>query len=211
MAVDPAIPLRADAQRNRDQIIAAARTIFVGQGPDTPMEEIARAAGVGVGTLYRRFPDRETLIREVARDNFARVLAVARASIEEEPSYWDALVRFVRFCQELRLSLHLSVISEQAGAIIRDDPETERFRRLLLIDLDHMVKGAQAEDRLRPDVGTGDVAMLFLLLMRQLPTKLTAIENAMDRCLALVFDSLRIHPGHTPLPGRPITHDDFLR
>ena len=54
--------LRADARRNRDRIIAAARTAFAEQGTDVPMEEIARAAGVGVGTLYRRFPDRDSLI-----------------------------------------------------------------------------------------------------------------------------------------------------
>src|SRR4051812_45368611 len=88
MAVDPGTPLRADARRNRDQIVAAARTIFVAQGPNAPMEEIARSAGVGVGTLYRRFPDRKTLIREVAQDSFARALAEARASIEEEPTAW---------------------------------------------------------------------------------------------------------------------------
>jgi AcrR family transcriptional regulator len=59
MTVDSATVLQADARRNRDQILAAAKERFAAQGPDVPMEEIARAAGVGVGTLYRRFPDRE--------------------------------------------------------------------------------------------------------------------------------------------------------
>src|SRR5690606_40530256 len=57
--------LRADARRNRDRIIAAARTAFAEQGTDVPMEEIACAAGVGAGTLYRRFPDRDSLILAV--------------------------------------------------------------------------------------------------------------------------------------------------
>jgi AcrR family transcriptional regulator len=210
MAVDPATPLRADARRNRDQILAAARTIFVAQGPDAPMEEIARSAGVGVGTLYRRFPDRETLIREVALDSFTRALTEAKDSIEEEPTAWDALVRFVRFSQELRLSIHLAMISAQAGAIIRDDPTTERFRQVLLSDLDRMVKGAQAEGQVRPDVGTGDVAMLFVLLMRQLPDKFDNIEGAADRCMALMLDGLRAQPG-SQLPSRAITCDDLLR
>ena len=210
MAVDPGTPLRADARRNRDQIIAAARTIFVEQGPDVPMEEIARAAGVGVGTLYRRFPDRETLIREVALDSFTRAMAETRASIEEEPTAWDALVRFVRYSRELRLSVHLAMISAQAGAIIGGDPATDRFRRVLLADLDHMVKGAQAEGRLRPDVGTGDVAMLLVLLMRQLPSKFDTIEGAAERCMALMLDGLCAQPG-SPLPNRAITGDDLLR
>jgi AcrR family transcriptional regulator len=210
MAVDPGTPLRADAKRNRDQIIAAARTIFVEQGPDVPMEEIARAAAVGVGTLYRRFPDREALIREVALDSATRALAEVRSSIEEEPTSWDALVRFVRYSSELRLSIHLTMISAQAGAIIRDDSATEGLRRTLLADLDHMVKGAQAEGQVRPDIGTGDVALLLVLLIRQLPDTLDDIEGAAERCMALMLDGLRARPG-SPLPNRPISCEDLLR
>ncbi|WNV85779.1 helix-turn-helix domain-containing protein [Umezawaea sp. Da 62-37] len=209
MAVDSGMPLRADARRNRDQIIAAARTIFVEQGPDAPMEEIARAAGVGVGTLYRRFPDRESLIREVAGDSLARAVTEARASIDEEPTCWAALVRFIGFSHELRLSLHLAMISTQAGAIIRDDPTTEQYRQVLLTDLDRMVTGAQAEGEVRSDIGTGDVAMLFVLLMRRLPNKLEEIEGAAERCMALMLDGLRARPG-SRLPSRPITYDDLL-
>src|SRR5881227_3330880 len=91
MTADPDTTLRADARRNRDQILAAARSIFAAQGPEVPMEEIARAAGVGVGTLYRRFPDRDALIRAVAVENFERVLTDARAAAKEEPSAWLAL------------------------------------------------------------------------------------------------------------------------
>src|SRR5690349_16231486 len=87
--------LRADARRNREQIIAAAKKMFLEFGPDVPMEEIARGAGVGVGTLYRRFPDREALIRAVARDNFEVVLAEARTVAAEEPSAWQAIVRLL--------------------------------------------------------------------------------------------------------------------
>jgi len=56
MAADPDTRMRADARRNREQILAAAKTVFRERGVDVPMEEIARRAGVGVGTLYRRFP-----------------------------------------------------------------------------------------------------------------------------------------------------------
>ncbi|HEX6345009.1 helix-turn-helix domain-containing protein [Umezawaea sp.] len=209
MAVDPGAPLRADARRNRDQIIAAARTIFVAQGPQAPMEEIARSAGVGVGTLYRRFPDRETLIREVALDSFTRALTEARACIDEEPTSWDALVRFVRYSRELRLSVHLAMISEQAGAIIRGDPTTERFRRVLLSDLDRMVTGAQEEGQVRPDVGTGDVAMLIVLLTRQLPKRVDGVEGAAERCMALMLDGLRPRPDPS-LPGHKLTCDDLF-
>ncbi|WP_370946625.1 TetR/AcrR family transcriptional regulator [Amycolatopsis sp. cg5] len=209
MKAESGVPLRADARRNRDQIIAAAKTIFVEQGPDAPMEDIARAAAVGVGTLYRRFPDRETLIREVARDNFARVLTEARAALAEEPTAWDALVRFLRFSQELRLSVQLAMLSPQAEAAIACDPLTGEFRRALLGELETVVKNAQAEGALRPDVGAGDVALVFTLLLRQLPNKLDNIDSAAERVMGLMLDGLRAQPG-SALPGRVLTSEDLL-
>jgi AcrR family transcriptional regulator len=202
------IPLRADARRNRDQIIAAARTIFTEQGPDVPMEEIARAAGVGVGTLYRRFPDRDALIGAVARDNFHRVLTEARAAIAEEPTAWEALVRFLRQSRELQLSVQLAMISPMAAKVIGDDPLTDEFRQALLGELDAVVHAAQAEGFLRKDVDTGDVAMLFMLLLRQISSHYNeAVRIAPERCMALMLDGLRAQPGST-LPGRPLTSSD---
>ncbi|MGH3850050.1 MAG: TetR/AcrR family transcriptional regulator, partial [Pseudonocardiaceae bacterium] len=166
MTADPEVqdrqtPLRADARRNRDQIIAAAKAIFAAEGPDVPMEEVARKAAVGVGTLYRRFPDREALIRAVARDNFGQVLTHARDSAAEEPTAWDALVRFLRQSRELELSMQLAMRSPLAWAIIRDDPKTQQFRDAMLETLGQVVHAAQAEGSLRPDIDTGDVTILI--------------------------------------------------
>lgn len=82
MTTDATPRLRADARRNRDRIIAAARTVFTERGTEVPMEEIARAAGVGTGTLYRRFPDRDSLISAVGQDVFQRVLEEAGRSAD---------------------------------------------------------------------------------------------------------------------------------
>ncbi|MBL7548848.1 helix-turn-helix transcriptional regulator [Frankia sp. AgB1.9] len=91
MATGPETRLRADARRNRDRIIATAKLAFADDGPDVPMEEIARLAGVGVGTLYRRFPDRDALVVAVVRDSLATALARARAATAEaeEPARGD--------------------------------------------------------------------------------------------------------------------------
>ncbi|WP_041259654.1 helix-turn-helix domain-containing protein [Pseudofrankia inefficax] len=83
MATGPETRLRADARRNRDRIIATAKLAFADDGPDVPMEEIARLAGVGVGTLYRRFPDRDALVVAVVRDSLATALARARTAVAE--------------------------------------------------------------------------------------------------------------------------------
>ncbi|MFD5753521.1 TetR/AcrR family transcriptional regulator [Streptomyces sp. NPDC127033] len=205
MAEDAARPLRADARRNRDQILAAAKRVFGAQGPDVPMEEIARQAGVGTGTLYRRFPDRTSLILAVAHDSFAKVLAEAQAAVAEERSAWNALVRVVRTSRELQVSVHLTILSAPASHAALVDPEVTRFQRELLGLLDEVVRAAQREGTLRPDVGTGDVAALLSLLLRPLGA-LPSIESwqISERAMALLLDSLRT-PSRSRLPGEPLT------
>ncbi|MFI6301641.1 TetR/AcrR family transcriptional regulator [Amycolatopsis thailandensis] len=209
MTADPETRLRADARRNRDQILAAARAIFAAQGAEVPMEEIARSAGVGVGTLYRRFPDRDALIRAVAVDNFDRVLRDAKAAKDEEPSDWDALIRLLHQSMELQLSIQLAMVSPRALVILRSDPAIKALRDELLVVLGGFVQGAQAEGRLREDVGTGDVAMLFATLLRQMPGKGEEVARiAMRRCIGIMIDGLRA--GKTePLPGRALTGSDL--
>ncbi|WP_033295941.1 TetR/AcrR family transcriptional regulator [Amycolatopsis jejuensis] len=210
MSADPEAPLRADAQRNRDQIIAAARAIFTEHGPEVPMEEIARAAGVGVGTLYRRFPDREALIRAVAMDNFARVLEKAKDFTEEEPTAWRALVRLLYHGLDLQLSMQLAMLSQRAHEILKDDPGVTELREKLLTEVESLVVRAQAEGSLRPDVGAGDIAVLFARMIRQLPAhRVKSPQVATARSVAIMIDGLQAKPG-TPLPGRPLGRRDLL-
>ncbi|MCH6160870.1 TetR/AcrR family transcriptional regulator [Streptomyces marispadix] len=171
-----AAPLRADALRNRRKIIAAAKEVFAARGPHIPMEDVARRAGVGVATLYRRFPDRESLIRAVAQDTFARVLEESRTAVAEEPGAWEALVRMLRSSRELTLSVQLALESSLAREVIRGDPVTGRFRDELLDVLDHVVRAAQGEGTLRTDVGGGDVAVLLSLLLRPTPVRSKWVE-----------------------------------
>lgn len=214
MTADPDVqdgqtPLRADARRNRDQIIAAAKAIFAAEGPDVPMEEVAREAAVGVGTLYRRFPDRESLIRAVARSNFSQMLAQAREAVDEEPTAWGALVRLLRQSRELELSAQLAMHSPMAWAVIRNDPTTQQYRDSMFDTLDDVVHAAQAEGSLRPDVDTGDITVLISLLIRRMRnTPGDATNMASERALGIMLDGLRADPG-TPLPGHPLTRADL--
>ncbi|TNC21659.1 TetR/AcrR family transcriptional regulator [Amycolatopsis alkalitolerans] len=208
MTADPEVRLRADARRNRDQIIAAAKAMFAEIGPEVPMDEIARHAGVGVGTLYRRFPDREALIRSVARDNFAEVLIEAEAAEAEEPTAWEALVRLLRRSRALRLTVRLALLSPEVWATMRDDADVRRFRAEILAILDRIVRGAQEEGALRRDVGAGDVAVLVSLLLKRIPAAADVTEMVADRVFALILDALRAEAA-TPLPGRILTADDL--
>jgi AcrR family transcriptional regulator len=194
--------LRADARRNRDQIIAAARSIFAGSGLDVPMEEIARTARVGVGTLYRRFTDRDALIKAVLEDNLARILTEARAAAAEEPSAWAALVRLLTASVRLRLSVHLAVHFRHALA---GDPELATMRSDLLDALDNLVRAAQRDGDLRPDVGTGDVAHLSVLLLRAPELS----DDSARRCAGIMIDGLRAAAASTALPGRPVHRHDL--
>jgi AcrR family transcriptional regulator len=114
-------PLRADARRNREQLLAAARDVFVEQGPGAPLDEIAKRAGVGIATLYRRFPDRESLMRTVLLDVLGRVGHQARLAQAEEPDAFSALVRYMHEAVDLRIA---AVIPALLGQVTLEDEET---------------------------------------------------------------------------------------
>ncbi|MHA6628425.1 TetR/AcrR family transcriptional regulator [Pseudonocardia sichuanensis] len=201
-------PMRADARRNRDRILSAAKASFAAHGPEIPAEEIARAAGVAPGTLYRHFADREALILAVAQNNLDQALVEARAAVAEEPSAWDALVRILHQSHELRLSIRL-VLSYPAVHELMKERKTGRLRRTMLELLDAVVRKAQAEGSLREDVGAGDVAVMFALLAHPMPIMRSDVADiASERCMALMLESLRAGSA-ARLPGRPVTPSDI--
>src|SRR5918998_52112 len=99
-------PLRADARRNRERVLAAAREHFSENGIDVHMEQIARGAGVGVGTVYRHFPAKEDLLQALADERFARFAELTRAGLED-PDPWNG------FCELMRESAR--IVAEDRG------------------------------------------------------------------------------------------------
>lgn len=89
-------PLRVDAQRNLEHVLRAAREVFGELGYGAPMEDVARRARVGVGTVYRRFPSKDVLVRRIAEEETARLTDQARAALGQEDEPWSALARFLR-------------------------------------------------------------------------------------------------------------------
>jgi len=97
--------MRADARRNRERIVAAARDAFAEFGPDTQMDDVARRAGVGVGTLYRHFPTKDALVGELVRLKLSHFAARARAKLDEEGADpWEALTDLLREQAEVMAS-----------------------------------------------------------------------------------------------------------
>src|SRR6201994_2943606 len=112
-------PKRADARRNYDKLVAAAREVFAEEGTDATLEEISRRAGVGIGTLYRHFPARENLVEAAYYDGVEEVANSAIRFADEEP--WEALIGWLR--EVVAFAATKRLLSDEMFAVMdRDAP-----------------------------------------------------------------------------------------
>ena len=210
-AVAATLSLRADARENRERILLAARQVFADQGPDAPLEEIARRAGVGIATLYRRFPDRQALLRGVALDGWRRAAQEARQALAEEPDAFQALARYMHRALDLRIGAVMPLL---AGEIPLEEEEIARHRAEGSASLQHMIDRAQAEGTLRRDVAFGDVGLLVIRLSRPYisPFPRDLDDRLAHRQLDLLLDGLRHECAHSTatLPGPAMTLADLM-
>lgn len=196
-------PLRRDAARNRELILEMAAKVFAEQGLDASYEEIARRAGTGVGTVYRRFPDRNALIQALFESRIGEILAIAEQACEQ-PDPWDALVMFLERTVE-RQALDRGLQEIMNGAMATDEYRVIGRERLGPI-LDEIVARAQAAGSLRPDVVASDIGVQLMFV-----SSLTTAQrpDLWRRYLALVIDGLRARPDLTPLEQDPPDEDDI--
>jgi AcrR family transcriptional regulator len=181
--------LRGDARRNRAMILAAAREVFEERGSGAPLEDVARRAGVGVATLYRRFPDRAALVRAVALEISGRVADEAQRAIDEEPTAFAALARYAHYALDARIA---ALIPALLTDLRLDDPEYRAVQQRGAEALGRIVDAAQAAGDLRPDVAAGDVGLLLIRLARPLPQLPAALDRELaHRHLDLVLAGLR--------------------
>ena len=200
--------LRADARRNRERLLAAARDAVIEQGADARLDDIARRAGVGIATLYRRFPERATLLRQVALDLLRRSGDEASAALAEEPDAFGALARYLHRALDLRVSAAMPVLVGE----LQMDEELLAARRASAGPLDQIIRTARAEGSLRPDVASGDVGLLLVRLARPLPGPFPPAVNhrLAHRHLDLLLDGLRSPAASgAPLPGPAMTFEDL--
>jgi AcrR family transcriptional regulator len=191
--------LRADAARNRRLIVDAAREVFGERGLDAPLDEIARRAGVGNATLYRRFPTRRELVTAVFADTLAEVVQAAdRALAAADP--WLAFAGHIGFLCELQAGSR--ALADLLTARIEPAPELEDLRTRAYDGLDRIIGRAQQAGVLREDFRPGDVVLILManagLLARTEPT----VPGAWRRQLSFVVDGLRA-PAATPAPPAP--------
>lgn len=207
--------LRADASRNREQIIAAAREVFQEQGIHAPLEEIARRAGVGIATLYRRFPDRHTLVQQVTLDNLDRVDEELDRAAATHSDGWGALAQLLRRLVELRLSVIMPVLITGLKEDIRaDGGELKARRNQLHARMEQLVNAAQQEGQLRRGISAIDLWLGVIKLSRPLPVISAELnELIIEQQLDLFLGGLQAVPPDTaePLHRRPLTLDSLDR
>ena len=200
-------PLRRDAQANRERIVAAARAVFATGGIEATVEEIARRAGVGIGTLYRRFPTKEALVDAVLEDAFGQIVRVAEESLAEE----DAWVGFTSFL-ERSLALHgadrglKDLVASGEHGLARAEAMRSRLRPLIR----RLVERAQEEGSLRADFAPEDVPVVFWTAGRVIETTSPVAPEFWRRYLGLLLDGLRAGAA-SPLPHRPLTRAQLDR
>jgi AcrR family transcriptional regulator len=197
--------LRADAQRNLVRVLDAAREVFAEHGIDAPVTEIADRAGVGVGTIFRRFPRKDDLLAAVVEHRTAQLIEAADAALVERDA-GAALRRFMETAAAMQ-------ISDRCWC---DAAGTDLFAReglcelvdVLVSKMDALLSRAQAAGQVRSDVRALDLPVLLMGVAQSGLMLQDAAPGAWKRYLGIVFDGLRPDAAR-PLPRRPLSRREF--
>ncbi|MFF0223374.1 TetR/AcrR family transcriptional regulator [Streptomyces sp. NPDC004629] len=195
----PARPLRADAERNRRRIIAAAQELFAHRGLDVTLDDIARHAGVGVGTAYRRFANREELIDAVFEGALQHLIALAEQALSHEDP-WEGLVQlFLATGQDFADDRGLREVLLE-GTQGKDRAAAARER--LTPAVGAVIRRAQEAGQLRGDIEPTDFPLIQLMLGAVTQHSRNLAPELWKRYLTLILDGLR-HDRDLPTP---LTH-----
>ncbi len=199
-------PRRADARRNRELVLAAAEAVFAESGVKAPVEEVARRAGVGVGTVCRNFPTKQALVEAVVGAMYESLLA----EVEEAASDPDPARGFERFVVGLPVfqDRHRALADQMANESMLASAASPRDQVVRAIS--ELVARAQAAGAIRADIGPGDVSMLFAGVAHA-----TAVAGELqpvlrERFIRIILDGLRAD-NPTALPGSPFDFAQLRR
>lgn len=199
-------PLRADAERNRQRIVDAARSLFAERGVDVSVEDIAAAAGVGIGTFYRRFPDRESLVEAVFATKLERAVHSARELLEiEDP--WEAFRAFVTTVARMHArdrGLNDVLLSSDRGR-----ERVAAFRATIQPLAGQLLERAQAAGALREDVTLFDIAMIHQGVAAIADITRDVSPDYFERTLTLLVDGLARERTTTAMPVPPPDFEQF--
>jgi len=189
---------RADARRNRAAVLEAARRLFAEDGLEAQMPDIARAANVGVGTVYRHFPSKDDLIAALVAAHFDRVRLKAVECLERDDA-WDGVSEFIRFTARIQAEDRgLTEVTSTRPEMLGDAAEAAGLPELA----DQLVKRAQRAGTLRRDLTWEDIPMIVCGLGTVTQHLAGPAAGRWPRLVEIIIDGLRA-PGSAKLP-RPL-------
>jgi AcrR family transcriptional regulator len=203
---NPDGPRRADAVRNRERVLAAAEEVFGELGLKAPVEEVARRAGVGVGTVCRNFPTKQALIDAVVGAMYETLLHDAEEAMAD-PDPARAFERFVTGLPDFQ-ARHRAVADQMANENRLESATVPREK--LLRAVSELVERAQAVGAIRADIGPGDVSMLFSGVAHATSAAGEIHPVLRERFVRIILDGLRADDP-TALPGRPLDFAQLKR
>ncbi|GAA4194045.1 TetR/AcrR family transcriptional regulator [Gryllotalpicola kribbensis] len=207
-ADSPTRPLRRDAARNRRLLLDAGREVFAARGLEATLDEIAHHAGVGVGTAYRHFANKQELAAAIFADDFEQLAASARAALEVDDP-WQALVGFIETTvakQADDRGLHeLMTAGTMAEQPIHVDGKLETMRDALFEPVTALVERAKKNGCLRADAAPTDIAAILFMMGVNFTMSEAVGRPVWKRYLWLLLDGLRA----TPCGKLPVEALDF--
>lgn len=199
MAVASDRPLRADAARNAERILHAARQVYAEVGPDAPVELVAGRAGVGERTLYRRFPSKAELIRAALDQSIAESLAPAIDRARRRDDVLDGLTELIEAATSIGAQEHnLLAAARKTGALAGISAPLEAA-------LWELIERAQRAGRLRPDLVADDVPRIIAMLNSVLWT-MDPADDGWRRYVALMLDGMTVAKGRRLRPAPPLRY-----
>ncbi|OMC34820.1 transcriptional regulator [Mycobacterium sp. GA-1841] len=197
MSEEPRRALRKDAERNRQRVLEAARQLFAEKGLEATLNDVAHHAGVGVGTVYRRFATKEELLDAVFEDGIDQVVGLAESALQQEDS-WDGFVWFVEKLCELTATdrgLREMVYGRAYGGY-----GVQSSRKRLSPPVTKLVERARADGHLRPDVESTDVPILSLLAGTVSEWAGHVEPELWRRYVTILLDGMRQREGQRSVP-----------
>jgi AcrR family transcriptional regulator len=194
-------PLRTDAQHNRERLLNAARELFAGQGVDVPLEEIARRAGVSIGTLYNRFPTRGHLVEAVFTDRLEKMVALARAALADDDP-WHGFAGYLTSVCELQATDR--GFNEVAARGLHGSVAVQELYGQAQAAMTEVLRRAQEAGELRADLVLEDLGFVIWGISRTVEMTAGVAPQLWRRHLALMLDGFRAQAAH-PLPEPPLT------
>ncbi|MEH0525622.1 TetR/AcrR family transcriptional regulator [Streptomyces stelliscabiei] len=192
-------PLRSDAERNRERIIAAARTVFARDGLSASMASVAREAGVGIATMFRRFPTKEELVDAVFSDRMGAYVDVVTVALED-PDPWSGFVGYIETACAMQAAdsgfADVLTMTFPTAKVLEERRNRAYEAMLVLIDR------AKATGRLREDFDPSDLVLIHMANAGVVNATGDAAPDAWRRVVALIIQSLEA-PARGPLPDSP--------